>query len=166
MKRLALDLEDKISREKFVAYHAFWFAKLGPISGVRRPEENGEEGAEIVDINERLAILLAAEWMLVGISEEGDDDLQPYPPAKAKEIGYSEPPAPLVWRSCKKKCAGACFKAGLSSYLRYNDFQNFEYLVKSLRYRPTGPYGIVNFLEATVINSCRWIQENPDQALA
>ena len=61
LKRISLDLSDKISRQKYAAYYGFWFAKLAPISGVTR---KSPEGYEIVDINERIAVRLALDFDL------------------------------------------------------------------------------------------------------
>ena len=65
LKRIENDLEHGASREKFAAYHAFWVARLKPITNVLRPGDNGHE--EVVDINERLAVILAVFVVGIGL---------------------------------------------------------------------------------------------------
>lgn len=157
--RIEDDLSDGVSREKFAAYHAFWFSKMKPIQAIMRKDGAGE----VVDINERVAIVIALDLMLVGAGPLAD--VSPYPPETAAKVGYDEPPSPFVWKICPRECNGHCFKTGVRNYLKFHENQNFEYLVRSLRYRAVGPYAMVNFLEAVAITSCDEIRHNPVHAL-
>ncbi|HEX8063242.1 MAG TPA: hypothetical protein VF535_08490 [Allosphingosinicella sp.] len=152
LRRIEHDLEHGASREKFAAYHAYWIARLKPITNARRPVDNGRE--EIVDINERLSILLAIALVSHGASEPSRDDVADYTPKGKRDVGYQSPPAPLVWRECRRRCTGQCFEEGVRVFLSHHDFQHFEYLVHSLRHRAVGPYAIVSFLDALVVASC------------
>jgi hypothetical protein len=137
--RVSHDLSDKVAREKYAAYHAFWFAKLKPISSITEPES----GQEIVDINERCAVVLALDLVnQMQIIDQNDNEL----------------PSPLVWKSCMSGCGGACFKSSANDFLRFNKYQNFEYLVHSLRHRAMSPYGIVAFLDSLVVSSCEEVR--------
>lgn len=159
LERIAHDLNNKVSREKYAAYHAFWFSKVKPIQSIMRPDGAGE----VVDINERIAVIIALELMLIGAGPQ--PDVESYPAEMAEAVGFDSPPAPLVWARCPRKCNGACFESGSRNYLKYHKNQNYEYIVKSLRYRAAGPYSLVNFLEAVTISSCNEIRENPAEAL-
>ena len=154
LKRIAEDLKDKISREKFAAYHGYWFAKLSPVSEVHRVS-GGKRDGEIVDINERLAIQITVQLLLDGAGPPGVRDVEPYSNDQAESIGYEDPPAPLVWRRCKKKCTGReCFFPHTKNFLDYHRDQNREYLVHSLRHKIVDPSVLVGFLEAMIISSC------------
>lgn len=150
--RIENDLEFGPSREKFAAYHAFWIARVKPVSNVLRLDENGHE--EVVDINERLAIQLAITLIGHGASDPSHDDVDAYSHEAAREVGYTSPPAPLVWRHCRRRCTGQCFMQGVQIFLSHHDYQHYEYLVHSLRHRAVGPYAIVSFLDALVVSSC------------
>lgn len=159
LMRIESDLEHGASREKFAAYHAFWVARLKPITEVLRLNETGHD--EIVDINERMAVLLAVSLVSHGASEPMKDDVTDYSPEGARNVGYQSPPAPLAWRHCKRRCTGQCFDHGAQTFLSYHNFQHFEYLVHSLRHRAVGPYAIVSFLDTLVVASCHDINNVP-----
>jgi hypothetical protein len=163
LERIQSDLDDKVSRQKFAAYHAFWFAKISPLANVLRKDE---EGTEIVDVNERVATELA--FHLVSVSSFAERlDVQPLSESEALETtGFQDEPVPIVWRDCPLDCIGQCFDAHSKSYLAMHEWQNFEYIVHSLRHRATGPYGLVNILEACATISCQAIHENKHPLLA
>lgn len=157
LSRISHDLGHKVSRQKYAAYYAFWFAKLAPLSNVRRKDMNG---IEVVDINERVAVEIAVDLMANSIGvPEVPDDIEELEDDEALKIGSRKAPVPLVWQKCNLDCAGECFKTGIRRYLTYHHYQNFEYVVHSLRHRGIGPYFLVGILESAVLNSCESKQD-------
>lgn len=158
LSRISHDLNHRVSRQKYAAYYAFWFAKLAPLSNVRRKDMNG---IEVVDINERVAVELAVDLLAnsIGVPDVPEDASEELGDEEALAIGSKKAPVPLVWEKCEKECAGECFKEGIKRYFAFHKHQNFEYVVHSLRHRGVGPYFLVTTLESVVINSCESKQD-------
>lgn len=152
LERISADLKDKISRQKFAGYHAFWFSKIKPVSRVFRPDA---PGSEIVDVNERVATELA--FYLVSASAFANiDDVVPLSAEEAlNTTGFQDEPVPNVWQECPENCRGQCFETGAKRYCSAHEWQNFEYFVHTLRHRAIGPYDFVSVLEAVVATSCK-----------
>jgi len=154
--RIGVDLKDRVSRQKFAAYHAFWFAKMSPVAQVY---QKNESSTEIVDINERLATEIAF-WFVSNSTIILDKDIRTLSEEEAlKTTGFQEEPVPLIWEKCDLDCTGQCFKRHAVSFLSMHDWQNFEYIVHSLRHRASGPYDLVNILESCVTLSCKAIHD-------
>lgn len=152
LERIADGLPDGVSRVRYAAYYAFWFAKIAPLSLIYRSDI---PTVEIVDINERIAVILAVDLIVNSIGQkEVPSDIQKLEVEAALSLGAGIAPVPLIWKKCEKTCAGACFKAGVQKYMSFHSFQNFEYLVHSLRHRGVGPYFLVTTLESLVVGSC------------
>ena len=147
VSRISSDQKDQYSRQKFAAYHGFWFAKLKPLSNVFRASA---PDTEVVDINERFAINLVAYLLELGGLPLNEDETAAY----AKETGFEHQPMPLVWQRCSQSCDRQCFRQCFASHMTFHEGQNFEYMVHSLRRRATGPYDLVNVLEALVYSAC------------
>lgn len=157
LTRISVDLGNKVSRQKYAAYYGFWFAKLAPLTDIRRTDMNN---IEIVDINERVAVELAVDLLANSIGvPEVPKDIENLSDDDALKIGSRKAPVPLVWEKCEKACSGECFKEGIKRYFRFHKHQNFEYVVHSLRHRGVGPYFLVTTLESVVINSCESTQD-------
>lgn len=157
LARVSLDLSERVSRQKYAGYYGFWFAKIAPISNVRRSDMNN---IEVVDINERIAVELAVDLVANSIGlPKVPPDIQALPDDDALKLGSRRAPVPLIWQECKKQCSGECFKSGIKRLFAFHKYQNFEYIVHSLRHRSVGPYFLIAILESIVISSCESQQD-------
>lgn len=145
LQRLELDQSEHVQLTKHVAYIIFWFAKIRPIIRVDRI---GEDKAlvEIVDVNERVAVILLCRLM-IRLGGEVTEFM------------------PTPWKACPiKQCSlerngylGRCFIEKLTRYFDADSERYRDYLSYTLRYRAISPYLLVAILDQAIFYSCEHV---------
>ena len=148
--RLQREQKNGVHPIKHIAYQAFWIRKLKPVSDAYRTAdldaaaEAGEQISptrEVVDINERLAILVAILY-LQRFAERG---LYPSPDANAEGATRVDP---------------QLLQAYLTQYMRFPEGPDrkgttYENLIYNQRYRTFGPHHLTHIFDQVVFGALR-----------
>jgi hypothetical protein len=142
-RRLARDLDrlkniqgDAVNSNKVAGYWGFWIRKVKPITHAYDPSRSkkpSDPKAEIHDINEKIALAFAVDYLI----ERGKD-----------------PTVDHFRLQCKQPCDGRGCIIRLGHELLKVNSKFAEYVVYSMRYRTFGPHHFVMFLDQLTISAC------------
>lgn len=140
MRRIDDEQDNATSTTKLFAYLGFWFSRLKPISADLFILDEEENEMPLVDINEQIVPSLILRMMRELI--EVDPELAP---ERWKECDVT---------ACKDKGLGTCFFRRYEAHLLANKNRHLRYLNYSLRFRPVGPYFVVDSIDQGITMSC------------